>query len=264
MESRPAISVRNLQIELSGKVIYENLFFEVRGGSLAVITGVFSPGWSVLLHALAGILPDHHGDIELWGYPINLISRRDMDTNTCLIPRNFKTVFDYSVQEYVVRGSESRLKPLQVPDIQEEHMAWQLLQKMQIEKLAGRKSDFLNHAEHQKVNLARAFMHDAHLLLLDDPFDDISGADQEIVASMLLDYAHVKRHTVLAVIPDSKQAIQLADQLLIFDEQGLVANLDGHTEDYDSAARQILAKVLQNAPDKMTAPPEAGRSGQPF
>jgi ABC-type cobalamin/Fe3+-siderophores transport system ATPase subunit len=264
MESRPAIRVRNLQIELSGKLVYKNLFFEVRGGSIAVITGVYSPGWSILLHALAGMQPDHHGDIELWGYPINQISRRDMDTNTCLVPKNFKPGFDYSVQEYVVRGSEAHLKPLQVPDVQEEHMAWQLLQKMQIEKLASRKSDFLNHAEHHKVNLARAFMHDAHLLLLDDPFDDITDTDQEIVATMLREYAHIKRHTVLAVVPDVKQAVQLADQLLIFDAQGLVANLDRNAEGYGADAGQILAKVLQIERDKIAAPPETGRSGQPF
>ena len=165
MEFRPSIRIHDLKVVQSGQTIFSNLNLDIRNGCFAVITGCHSSGWNTLLHLLAGIQPLQGGEIDLWGYPINQISRRDMSANICYFPRRYKPVFDYTVQEYVLRGCEARLKPLHGPEPADQAMADQLMRQLQIERLATRDSEYLNNAEQQKIGLARAFMQQAHLML---------------------------------------------------------------------------------------------------
>lgn len=243
MDFRPCIRIRDLKLEISGKTIYDRLQLEIPTGCLAVMTGVYSPAWNTLLHMLAGMQPVQDREIELWGYPIGQISRRDMNANISYVPRRFQAVFDYTVSEFILRGSEVRLKPLQGIGFPEEEMARQILTQMKIERLASRNSDYLNNADHKKVGLARAMMQQAHLMLLDEPLDSMNDEDQEIVMSMLQDYTRQNQKTVLAAMQDAKPAMQRADILIIFDNSGIAAVVNRRQADFAAQAESILTRV---------------------
>lgn len=254
MDFRPCIRICDLKLEFSGQTIYDKLQLEIPVGCLAVMTGVYSPAWSTLLRTLAGMQAVQAGEIELWGYPISQISRRDMNANTCYIPKRYKAVFDYSVSEFILGGSEARLKPMQGIGFHEEEMALQVLARLKIERLAARNSEFLNNTDLQKIGLARAMMQQAHLLLLDEPLDSMDQADQENVMSMLQDYTRQNQKTVLAAMQDARAGIMLADILIIFGNNGIAAVLSRHQADFADQAARILAQVLSEPRSDLETP----------
>jgi ABC-type cobalamin/Fe3+-siderophores transport system ATPase subunit len=244
METRPCVRVSDLSVELSGKPVYKPLNFEIQCGRLAVITGAQTPAWGTLLHMMAAMQPLNEGSIELWGFPISSISRRDISSNICYLQYKYRPVFNYPVQEFVMKGCEARLKPLQAADSGDQERVRQILQKMQIDKLANRNSDYLTNAEHQKVHLARAFAHNAPLTILDEPVVDLDETDQYGVMSMFFENTKKTRHTVIATMQDPHLGLLLADQLIILDHNGLVADLDRQQPDFKSKAELALSRAL--------------------
>lgn len=262
MDLRPCIRMRDLAVALSGKTVYHNLQLTIPTGRLAVITGVPSPGWNALLHILAGMQPVSSGQLDLWGYPIGQIGRRDMSANTSYVPRHYKASFDYSAGEFILRGCEAHLKPMQGISFADEQLAQQIMEQMKIERLASRKSDLLNNAEHQKVGLARALMQQAHLLLLDEPLISLNEDDQATVMAILLDYTRQNQQTVLAAMADPQPGLRLADLLIVFGPAGILAVLDRSMPDFDTAAKQALAHASELAP--ATDPAAATAGEQPI
>jgi iron complex transport system ATP-binding protein len=248
MEAKPCVQVKDLPVELSGLPIYPSLNLNIRCGSLAVISGVYSPAWTTLLQMLAGIRPVQSGRIELWGYPIGSINRRDMSSHICFVPKKHRPVFNYSVQEYVLQGCEARLKPLQTVDSSDRERVMQVLKRMDIENLSGRNSEFLSNAEHQKVILARALAQNARLTILDEPVENLDETDRYRVMAILLETALQNQLTLVAAMQDPGLGLLLADQMLIFDSNGIMADLDRKQPDFAAAAERALARALPGHP----------------
>jgi ABC-type multidrug transport system ATPase subunit len=97
--------------------------------------------------------------------------------------------------------------------------------------------------------LARAIAQNARLLILDEPIDDLDEPDKYDVMVLLLESARQNRQTVIAAMQDPRIGLLLADQLLIFDQNGIVADLDRQQKDFAAAAELALSKALPFHPE---------------
>jgi heme exporter protein A len=73
----------------------------------------------------------------------------------------------------------------------------------------------------QRLAIARAFLHDPDLLLLDEPFTGLDQAGADFLKRYLAE-AHARGKTCLMAIHDAPLGYELADRLVVI-EKGLVA-----------------------------------------
>jgi heme exporter protein A len=73
----------------------------------------------------------------------------------------------------------------------------------------------------QRLAIARAFLHNPDVLLLDEPFTGLDQAGSEILKGYVSD-AHAKGKTCLMAIHDAPLGYEMADRLLVIDK-GVVA-----------------------------------------
>ncbi len=241
---KPCIQIINLQLDLFGKPVYRNLNLQINCGTLTALVGQNPAAWNTLLRLLSGMQPVHSGQIELWNTPISRIGRRNVNNLICFIPRQHQPVFAYTVMEFIMQGCEASLKPLQTPQESDRERAKQIMRNLKIEKLANRDSSLLNNSERQLVLLARAFMQDAKLYLLDDPFNSLNEAAQFSAMTLLREMVHENDRTALVAMQDPWLAMQLADQLVVFNQQGIAAVLYRQQPDFADAAEYVLHQVL--------------------
>jgi molybdate transport system ATP-binding protein len=100
--------------------------------------------------------------------------------------------------------------------------ALEMLERMRVKHLAGRKPGTFSGGEAQRVALARAFAMKPRLLLLDEPFSALdSGVKQELLDEVK---EHVERAKVPAILVthDTTEARALGERVL-FIEKGRVA-----------------------------------------
>ncbi len=68
----------------------------------------------------------------------------------------------------------------------------------------------------QRVNLARALLTDPEMLLLDEPFASLDAQTREMMQLELLKIWNRDRKTALFITHDIKEAIYLADRVIVF------------------------------------------------
>lgn len=241
--SKPCIQVINLQLESAGRPLLRNLNLQVNCGMLTALVGRNPPAWNHLLRQIAGKQPILDGQIEVWGVPVSQIPRRTIDSLICHIPLHEKPIFAYSVMEFIMQGCEVSLKPMQSPQACDQERALQIMKQLRIEKLGKRDSSLLNSSELQLVLLARGLMQNARLFLLDDPVSHLKPAAQLEIMNILMEKVR-QDSTALIAFQDPWLAVQLADQLIVFDEDGIAAVLYRRQPDFAAAAEYVLNQLL--------------------
>lgn len=248
-EGSPCIHLTGLQIESNGHPAFRDLNFSVESGTLAAMVGRNQGNWVILLRMLAGVRSLPGGQLELWGEPITAIDRRRLNQLVSFISLNLRPVFHYSVEEYILQGSETHLKPMQSSGEPEFKKMEEIVSQLKIEKLVNRDCSMLSDGELQLASLARVLMEDTMLILLEDPVCYLPKETQTEIMSMLLDLTRQHGKTVLVALEDPGLALKLADQLIIFDDNGIADILFRRQPTFFESANLVLQRLLMLDPE---------------
>jgi len=123
-----------------------------------------------------------------------------------------------------------------------------LVQRIGLVGLAGREREPVRNYSRgmqQRLAIARAFLHDPDILLLDEPFTGLDQAGSDFLKDYLLK-ARSKGRTCLMAIHDAQLGYEMADRLVVI-EKG-VAALDVAKSSLSLAAFQEKYKILAEKP----------------
>ena len=180
-----------------------------RGETLAVV-GPNGAGKSTLLLALAHLLRPQRGEVKF-----NNKSLKDWDDIE--YRRKIAFVFqdpllmDMSVRDNIALGLKFR--GLEKEQIQARVVKWG--KAMGVAPLLERRAGHLSGGEAQRVSLARAFVLDPELLLMDEPF---SAVDPPTRRQLLQDLSRLLSHdhrTTVFVTHNLQEAAQMGDRVAV-------------------------------------------------
>jgi len=204
------IEIRDLVVQRGGmEALQINALDIPRGETLAVV-GPNGAGKSTLLLTLAKLIKPACGQIHFNG---NLFSK----LNELEYRRKISFVFqdplllDMSAEENIALGLKFR--GLTKNDIKMRVDQW--MKQLGIESLAKRRAGQISGGEAQRISLARAFVLEPELLLLDEPF---SALDPPTRASLLDDLSALltKDHcTAIFVTHNLNEAAKLSQRIAI-------------------------------------------------
>lgn len=173
------IEIRDLLIERNGRdVLYVDSLDIARGETLTVV-GPNGAGKSTLLLALARLLVPAQGEIKFEGKSLNEWDELEYRRKISFVFQA-PLLMDMTVEQNVALGLKFR--GTRKEETQARVGQW--MKHLDIESLAKRRAGQLSGGEAQRVSLARAFVLDPDLLLLDEPF---SSLDPPTRARMLDD-----------------------------------------------------------------------------
>jgi len=200
MEKDIVLKVENLDVELEGERILENLSFEVKEGEVLTILGPNGAGKTVLLKTLLGILP-YQGEIE-WkkGVKIGYVPQRLPFIKD--VPMSVKEFFDLKN----VSGKES-----------EEILGSIGLEKDILEKKIGD----LSSGQFQRILVGWALVGNPQVLLFDEPMTGIDISGQESVYNLLEKLRKERNLTILLVTHDLSIVYKLATNCLCLNKKML-------------------------------------------
>jgi tungstate transport system ATP-binding protein len=202
------ISVHDLLIQRNGLDALSIQSLEIKRGETLAVVGPNGAGKSTLLLALAHLIKPARGQIIFNGKSIS-------ELNELAYRRKLSFVFqdpllmDMSVGENIALGLKFRGTPK--GDAHARVLHWSKV--MGVDHLLGRRAGQLSGGEAQRVSLARAFILDPVLLLMDEPF---SAVDPQTRAQLLKDLSRVLSHdhrTTIFVTHNLKEAAQVGDRV---------------------------------------------------
>ena len=212
--------------------------FAVPAGQFACILGPSGSGKTTLLSLIAGLDHAYDGKIRRSG---EARGRLGMVFQT---PRLMPWL---SVRDNVCLA----LDP--VPDSRAR--AEKMLEEMQLGPYFDAFPGQLSGGQQRRVALARAFVNDPDLLLLDEPFQSLDAPTAQHLRDLLLALWSRRRPTILFVTHDLREALSLSDRVLFLSAGPGRVVLDlpidlPRPRSLDGAAVEALRKrLLESYPD---------------
>ena len=191
----------------AGPDVIRGLHFNVAQGEQVAILGPSGAGKSSLLNLTVGLDTDFSGSVVA---PTDLVATQ-MFQEPRLMPW-------LTVQENLLLVVENNQH--------NKERAWQLLQAVGLEKERDWFPGQLSGGMKKRAALARAFMPEPNLLLMDEPFASLDLPTAQELRTLVRDMCQAQQVTLLCVTHDLAEAVTLADRLLFFAKDPMALVLD--------------------------------------
>ena len=237
------IEIRDLLIQRGGRDTLEVESLDIQRGETLTVVGPNGAGKSTLLLALAHLLKPARGEIRFDGRSVK-------QWNDLEYRRRISFVFqapllmDMSVEQNV--GLGLKFRGVSKEETRERVVKW--IQALGIESLAKRRASQLSGGEAQRVSLARAFVLEPDLLLLDEPF---VALDPPTHAKLLEDLSNILKQdhkTAVFVTHNLREAAKVSHRIAVVGggvlrQVGTAKQIKSHPA--DETVRAFLADMPQ-------------------
>ena len=213
----------------------------VGNGEILVLMGLSGSGKSTLLRAVNGLNPVCRGEVRvLDGDKMTSVTHADAATLRRLRLSNIAMVFQAfgllpwrTVRENVGLGLELG----GVSEADRKDRVDRQLDLVNLTQWAERKVGELSGGMQQRVGLARAFVTEAPILLMDEPFSALDPLIRSRLQDELLDLQAKLKRTIIFVSHDLDEAFKLGDRIALM-EGGRIVQC--------GTAREIIAKPVSD------------------
>jgi ABC-type sugar transport system ATPase subunit len=204
------LQLSNLLVRREGRTVLDIESLSVEKGDVLAILGPNGAGKSTLFLVLASLLKADRGQIFFNGSPMDSFGALAYRRRIALVLQE-PLLLDMSVYENVAIGL--RFRGTSGTEVEERVEHW--LGRLGISGLSDRPARKLSGGEAQRVSLARAFVLQPDLLLLDEPF---SALDAPTRARLLRDLRSVLAETQITTVfitHDMQEALTLALRMAV-------------------------------------------------
>lgn len=215
----------------------ENISFDVRDNELFTLLGPSGCGKTTLLRIMAGFETASRGEISLYGNPLAALAPNKRPINTVF--QNYALFPHLSVAQNVGFG----LRMLGRGSADTNTRVAEMLDLVQLSKLANRKPSQLSGGQQQRVALARALAPAPKLLLLDEP---LSALDLKLRQQMRVELKQIQQQTGITfvfVTHDQEEALSMSDRIAVM-SAGRVQQVGGAHEIYEQPANRFVADFI--------------------
>ena len=202
-----------------GRTIFRDVNFGLDKGEILTILGPNGAGKSTLLNCLTNLLRPTSGEVLLEGKNIRDIALKDVAKIIGYVPQTHTPAYGYTVRDFVVMGRAPYLGMFQKPSEEDFTMVDQVLESMNIRKLADRPYTEISGGERQQASIARVIVQKPKIIMFDEPTNHLDYGNQLRAVGMVKDLAKQGYAVVMTThMPD--HAILLGGKAAILDRDG--------------------------------------------
>jgi len=210
--------VKNIAFSFGKNEVLRDISFTAKPGDCVAILGNNGAGKSTLITCLNRIRKPERGTVTIDGRDVFSMGRLETAQNIAYVAQK-NEMSQTTVYDAVLLGRKPYMKwGLTSGDYA---ICDEVLERMGMTEFKLRYVNELSGGEAQKVMLARAFVQEPKLLLLDEPTSNLDPKNQYEMMRLVRTMAAEKGITVLVVIHDLNLALRSCNKFL-FIKNGLV------------------------------------------
>lgn len=197
----------------------EKLSFSIAEKTMTALVGESGSGKTTITNLLLRFYDVHKGKITLGGTDIRDIPYDELLDRISIVMQNVQ-LFDNTIEENIRVGKkgatkEEIIKAAKKARIHDFIMSLPKGYKTDI----GENGGILSGGQRQRISIARSFLKDAPILILDEMTSNVDPVNESLIQDAITELA--KNRTVLVVAHHLK-TIQKADQILVFQKGNLL------------------------------------------
>lgn len=224
MQGEP-LKTSGLSYGVNGKIIVDDVSFDIKRNEFLGIVGPNGAGKSTLLRLLARIINPTRGRILLDGENISGYEAKELYKKISFLPQTSYFDFPLSVLEVVLTGRYPYLGILESESKEDIKRAEDCLSLVDLKGFSRRKVTTLSGGEQQRVSIARVLAQETDFIFLDEPSSHLD-IHHKFALMELLESLAQEGKGVVAVLHDLDLASKFCERILVL-ENGRVAALGG-------------------------------------
>jgi len=209
-----------------GKPVLRDISFEVSPGEVFIILGANGCGKSTLMRTILGECKPTSGRITVGGDDVTSLGVKQLAQRMAMVFQDHSAPFPFTVLDVVKMGRTPHLPPFASPTKKDNVICLEALETVGLKDLAFEPYTQLSGGERQRVTLARAYLQDAPILVLDEATAQADPQSERDIHQALTRLAEGR--TVI-IIAHRLTTIRDADQILVL-EDGQITERGRHDE----------------------------------
>ena len=197
----------------------ENLSFDIDEKTMTALVGESGSGKTTITNLLLRFYDVHKGKITLGGTDIRDIPYDELLDRISIVMQNVQ-LFDNTIEENIKVGKKGATKE-EIIEAAKKARIHDFIMSLPkgYETDIGENGGILSGGQRQRISIARAFLKDAPILILDEMTSNVDPVNESLIQDAITELA--KNRTVLVVAHHLK-TIQKADQILVFQKGNLL------------------------------------------
>ena len=197
----------------------EKLSFSIAEKRVTALVGESGSGKTTITNLLLRFYDVHKGKITLGGIDIRDIPYDELLDRISIVMQNVQ-LFDNTIEENIRVGKKGATKEEIIKAAKKARIHDFIMSLPKgYETDIGENGGLLSGGQRQRISIARAFLKDAPILILDEMTSNVDPVNESLIQDAITELA--KNRTVLVVAHHLK-TIQKADQILVFQKGNLL------------------------------------------
>jgi ATP-binding cassette, subfamily B, bacterial MsbA len=205
------------------KPLLRNVSFEIKPGEMVAVVGPSGSGKTTLFRLLTRIYRPDSGSISVDGHALDDLAITGFWNRLAYVSQDI-LIFRGTVRDNVTFGRPDAFSDEQLRDAARMAAALPFIEALDggFDTLIGDGGITLSGGEKQRIALARAFLHDAKLILLDEATSQLDAITERQVHDSVMQLR--ARGCTILVIAHRLSTVHDADRILVLDKGQIVAD----------------------------------------
>lgn len=245
------LSLHQVSVNLGKTSVLSNISFSLEKGKTLTVVGPSGCGKSTLLNVLSGIIKNYEGEVRM-----DSALLKDAGATYGYIPQNLGLLPWKRVKENILLperiNKNNKIDPKEASDV---------LAKLELSDLLHRYPSQLSGGQRQRVALARVFISQPDILLMDEPFSALDTLTADVSRELFLDLWRKQQPTTIFTTHNLSEAVKLGEYILLLSKQPgtvlrfvknpLFENRDYNEADFVAFKKQLLVWIREGISEKI-------------
>ncbi|MBC7217520.1 MAG: ABC transporter ATP-binding protein [Candidatus Caldatribacterium sp.] len=220
----------------------DNVTFGVEKGTVHVVLGENGAGKTTLMNILYGIYQPDEGSILLRGKEVRISSpRKAIELGIGMVHQHFRLVLAHRVWENIVLGFP-RIPHL-FPATRAREMIWSLSREYGLDVDPDAYVWQLSAGEQQRVEILKALLRRAEILILDEPTSVLTPKDAEKLFSVLRRMKDEGR-TCIFITHKFSEIGEIGDRITVLRKGKVVGTVEKGAVDFETLATMMVGEKV--------------------
>ncbi|NFH88975.1 ABC transporter ATP-binding protein [Clostridium botulinum] len=237
------LEINNLTVKYSNKTVLKDINLALNKGEVTILLGLNGAGKTTLLKSMIGLMKRTTGEVIYNNEDILKLSNKERGKLISYIPQNLHTSQNYSVKDVILMGITPYLGMFDMPSKEHHELVNDILKKLNIEYLKDKYISEISGGERRLVYLARIFIQNSKIILLDEPNTFLDYVKQHEFFKFISDLIRTNNLINLITVHDINLALRYADKIVILSSNEIVDVIDCKVNGYEKKFVSLMEKI---------------------
>ncbi len=245
MRKIDSLEMRGISKSFQGFFANKDINLHVKSGEILGLLGENGAGKTTLMNILYGLYKPDAGEILINGKPVAINSPLEsISRGIGMVHQHFMLIQNHSVIENIALGYKET--PFFFPKIRIRDKVTQFSEKFNFSIDISKKVWQLSAGEQQRVEIIKALLNGADLLILDEPTSVLTPQEIKDLFAILEDMKS-RGHMVILISHKLDEIMDICDRVTVLQKGRIVGNAETSDMDKKALARMMIGRdVLFN------------------